>query len=254
MGCARLEYGNTTRGDLLVDALQRETGIWQEAAEFRGRPLPPAGEDHHQEIEVDGSVWTADALRDEHLDHQQPSLRPYCAADVAQDGRASLVVPIMQNLRQEKDVAIWYRPRTKEIVTDGVDGLRPLTHAELEHIKAHPELGCRILDGVKQLDKVLPIVRHHHEAWNGAGYPDGLKDEECPFLARVVAVADSIDAMSSDRPYRKGMPDEKLDAILRDGAGKQWDAKVVEALFRARDDVRQIAREGANRKPLVAND
>ena len=54
----------------------------------------------------------------------------------------------------------------------------PLTPEELEHIKTHPDLGCRILDGVKQLDKVLPVVRHHHEAWNGGGYPDGLKGEE----------------------------------------------------------------------------
>jgi putative nucleotidyltransferase with HDIG domain len=123
-----------------------------------------------------------------------------------------------------------------------------LTSEELEHIKTHPELGCRILDGVKQLDKVLPIVRHHHEAWNGGGYPDGLKGEECPFLARVVAVADSIDAMSSDRPYRKGMTDEKLDSILRDGAGKQWDAKVIEAAFQVRDELRRIGQE--ERKPL----
>ena len=81
---------------------------------------------------------------------------------------------------------------------------------------------------------------HHHEAWDGGGYPDGLKGEECPRLARIVAVADSIDAMSSDRPYRKGMPDEKLDKILRDGAGRQWDAKVVDAVFQVRDELRKI--------------
>ncbi|HEX4412899.1 MAG TPA: HD-GYP domain-containing protein, partial [Lacipirellulaceae bacterium] len=123
-----------------------------------------------------------------------------------------------------------------------------LTPAEFEHIKTHPELGCRILDGVKQLDKVMPVVRHHHEAWNGAGYPAGLKAEETPFLARIVAVADSIDAMSSDRPYRKGMSDEKLDAILRDGAGKQWDAKIVEAAFQVRDELRRIGKD--ERHPL----
>jgi putative nucleotidyltransferase with HDIG domain len=123
-----------------------------------------------------------------------------------------------------------------------------LTPAEFEHIKTHPDLGCRILDGVKQLDKVLPVVRHHHEAWNGAGYPAGLKAEETPFLARVVAVADSIDAMSSDRPYRKGMPDDKLDAILRDGAGKQWDPKVIDAAFQVRDELRRIGQE--DRHPL----
>ena len=91
-------------------------------------------------------------------------------------------------------------------------------------------------------------MRHHHEAWNGGGYPDGLKGEECPFLARIVAVADSIDAMSSDRPYRKGIPDEKLDSILRDGAGKQWDAQVIEAAFQVRDEIRRIGQ--TERKPL----
>jgi HD-GYP domain-containing protein (c-di-GMP phosphodiesterase class II) len=124
-----------------------------------------------------------------------------------------------------------------------------LTPAEYEHIKTHPELGCRILEGVKQLDKVMPVVRHHHEAWNGTGYPAGLKAEETPFLARVVAVADSIDAMSSDRPYRKGMPDEKLDAILRDGSGKQWDPKIIEAAFQVRDELRAIGQE--DRHPLA---
>ena len=124
-----------------------------------------------------------------------------------------------------------------------------LTPAEFEHIKTHPDLGCHILEGVKQLDKVMPVVRHHHEAWNGAGYPAGLKAEETPFLARVVAVADSIDAMSSDRPYRKGMPDDKLDAILRDGAGKQWDPKIIEAVFQVRDELRRVGQE--DRHPLA---
>jgi putative nucleotidyltransferase with HDIG domain len=123
-----------------------------------------------------------------------------------------------------------------------------LTPAEYEHIKTHPELGCRILEGVKQLDKVMPVVRHHHEAWNGTGYPAGLKAEDTPFLARVVAVADSIDAMSSDRPYRKGMPDEKLDSILRDGSGKQWDPKIIEAAFQVREELRAIGKE--DRHPL----
>lgn len=123
-----------------------------------------------------------------------------------------------------------------------------LTPAEFEHIKTHPELGCRILDGVKQLDKVMPVVRHHHEAWNGRGYPAGLKAEETPLLARIVAVADSIDAMSSDRHYRKGMSDEKLDTILREGAGKQWDPRVIDAAFKVRDELRRIGKE--ERRPI----
>ncbi len=115
-----------------------------------------------------------------------------------------------------------------------------LTEAEYEHIKLHAEIGYRILKDIKQLDEVLPVVRHHHEAWNGKGYPFGLSAEEIPFFARIVSVADAFDAMSSDRPYRKGIPDDQLDAILREGAGKQWDAKVVETFFSIRDEIRQI--------------
>jgi HD-GYP domain-containing protein (c-di-GMP phosphodiesterase class II) len=117
-----------------------------------------------------------------------------------------------------------------------------LTPAEYEHIKTHAEIGHRILKDLKQLDPVLPVVLHHHEQWDGKGYPHGLVGEATPLLARIVAVADSFDAMSSDRPYRKGMPDEKLDAILRSGAGQQWDAAVVDAFFRARKDIREISR------------
>ncbi|MEM1303463.1 MAG: HD domain-containing phosphohydrolase, partial [Planctomycetota bacterium] len=115
-----------------------------------------------------------------------------------------------------------------------------LTKEEYEHIKTHPELGYNILKGVRQLDVVLPIVLHHHEAWDGSGYPHGLVGEECPRLARIVAVADSIDAMGSDRPYRKGMPEDRLANILSEGAGRQWDAEVIDAFLRVRDEIRRI--------------
>jgi HD-GYP domain-containing protein (c-di-GMP phosphodiesterase class II) len=117
-----------------------------------------------------------------------------------------------------------------------------LTVTEYEHIKVHAEIGYRILKDLKQLDQVLPAVRHHHEAWNGSGYPRGLAGEQIPLYARIVAVADACDAMSSDRPYRKGIPEQKLDAILREGAGGQWDPRVIEAYFAVRDEIRQIER------------
>jgi len=119
-----------------------------------------------------------------------------------------------------------------------------LTEAEYEHIKLHTTIGHRILSDIRQLDEVLPVVLHHHEQWNGQGYPTGLAGEKIPVLARIMAVADSFDAMSSDRPYRQGMPDDKLDAIFQDGAGKQWDAQVIEAFFRIRDEMRAIADRG----------
>ncbi|MFO0792107.1 MAG: HD-GYP domain-containing protein [Pirellulales bacterium] len=171
------------------------------------------------------------------------------------DRVARLAVSIARQLNCDKEElnTIYLSGLLHDIGKIGIDDnvLRKpgaLTPAEFEHIKTHPDLGCRILDGVKQLDKVLPVVRHHHEAWNGGGYPAGLTAEDTPFLARIVAVADSIDAMSSDRPYRKGMSDEKLDAILRDGAGKQWDPKIIDAAFAVRDELRQIGKE--ERRPL----
>ncbi|MGD9722224.1 MAG: HD domain-containing phosphohydrolase [Pirellulales bacterium] len=129
-----------------------------------------------------------------------------------------------------------------------------LTTAEFEHIKTHVEIGCRILSGIKQLLDVLPGVMHHHEQWDGRGYPSGLKADEIPFLARIVAVADAFDAMGSDRPYRRGMDDDKLDTIMRDGAGKQWDPQVVDAFFRARDEVRAIAHKEVDRVTLEVRD
>ncbi len=120
-----------------------------------------------------------------------------------------------------------------------------LTAGEYEHIKTHTEIGYKILSDIKQLDEVLPVVLHHHERWDGKGYPQGLAGEAIPFLARIIAVADSFDAMSSDRPYRSGMTDEQLDAILRDGAGTQWDPRVVDMFFRVRDEIREIGRQPA---------
>jgi len=116
-----------------------------------------------------------------------------------------------------------------------------LTPAEFEHLKMHPELGYNILADMRQLSDVLPVVLHHHEAWDGSGYPHKLKGEAIPSLARIAAVADAYDAMTSDRPYRKGMPEERVDEIFRAGAGHQWDPRVIDAFFRARDDIRNIA-------------
>lgn len=116
-----------------------------------------------------------------------------------------------------------------------------LSEAEYKHITKHAEIGHRILQDIRKLDDVLPVVLHHHESWDGGGYPDKLRREKIPLSARIVAVADAFDAMGSDRPYRKRMPDEKIDGIFRSGAGQQWDPQVVEAFFRARDDIRKIA-------------
>lgn len=117
-----------------------------------------------------------------------------------------------------------------------------LTKEEYEHIKQHPELGYRILADLKQISAILPAVLHHHEQWDGRGYPAALSGEDIPEIARIMAVADAFDAMTSDRPYRPGMADEKVDQIFRDGSGKQWDPRVVDAFFHAREDITAISK------------
>jgi HD-GYP domain-containing protein (c-di-GMP phosphodiesterase class II) len=105
-----------------------------------------------------------------------------------------------------------------------------LTDEEFAIVKKHPEIGYTILKHLKQLDYVLPGVLHHHEAINGAGYPAGLIGESIPLQARILAVADAYDAMTSDRPYRSGMPSERAESILRAESNKTWDVDIVAAL------------------------
>jgi HD-GYP domain-containing protein (c-di-GMP phosphodiesterase class II) len=86
----------------------------------------------------------------------------------------------------------------------------------------------------------LPVVRGHHERWDGTGYPDRLKGEQIPLTARVVAVADAFDAMTSDRPYRRGMASSIAFAELQAGAGKQFDPRCVEAFLHARPRIEAL--------------
>jgi putative two-component system response regulator len=89
-------------------------------------------------------------------------------------------------------------------------------------------IGERILAPLDFLVEVRPIVRHHHERWDGAGYPDGLAGTEIPLPATLLAIVDAYDAMISDRPYRKGLSDADARAILRRGSGTQWNPDLVQ--------------------------
>jgi putative two-component system response regulator len=100
-------------------------------------------------------------------------------------------------------------------------------------MERHPVLGADLLARQGVVGRVVEIVRHHHEAWDGSGYPAGLAGLDIPFGARVIAVVDSYDAMTSDRPYRAGMPQAKAVSILRAGRGQQWDPTLVDAFLRA---------------------
>ena len=103
-----------------------------------------------------------------------------------------------------------------------------LTDEEWEILKQHPTIGAeKVLAPNEALRDLIPIVKYHHERIDGRGYPEGLKGNEIPLEARIVSVADAYHALVSDRPYRKGMPIEKACAILREGAGVQWDSDLV---------------------------
>lgn len=103
-----------------------------------------------------------------------------------------------------------------------------LTRADYEIMKKHASIGARILTAVDFPYPIVPIVRHHHEQWDGGGYPDGLVGTEIPFGARVLAVVDCFDALTSDRPYRQRLSDERAIEILRARKGKFYDPAVVE--------------------------
>jgi response regulator RpfG family c-di-GMP phosphodiesterase len=106
-----------------------------------------------------------------------------------------------------------------------------LTAEEWREMKLHPEIGGRILSGIKFLEKSLPVVMAHQERFDGSGYPRGLKGEEIPLGARIFAVVDTLDAMTSDRPYRKALGyEEARDEIVRN-SGIQFDPKVVEVFL-----------------------
>lgn len=103
-----------------------------------------------------------------------------------------------------------------------------LTDEEWEIMKQHPTIGAeKVLLPNESLHDLIPIVKYHHEHWDGSGYPEKLKGEEIPLAARIVSVADAYHALISDRPYRKGMSNEKACEILRVGAGIQWDKNLV---------------------------
>jgi putative nucleotidyltransferase with HDIG domain len=108
----------------------------------------------------------------------------------------------------------------------------PLTPAEYEIIKQHPIIGESIVGQLGLWDREKTIIRHHHEHYNGSGYPDGLRGGEIPLLARILAVADAYDAMVTHRPYRAVMGSSDALTIIRDGGGSQFDPVFADLFFR----------------------
>jgi putative nucleotidyltransferase with HDIG domain len=109
-----------------------------------------------------------------------------------------------------------------------------LTPSEYEHMKSHTTKGAAIVEMIPGLEAIVPIVRNHHERWDGTGYPDRFAGEGIPRLARMVAVADTFDAMTTDRPYRAGLAPREAFAQIEEGAGVQFDPECAHAFVRLR--------------------
>jgi putative nucleotidyltransferase with HDIG domain len=122
-----------------------------------------------------------------------------------------------------------------------------LTEEEFEIMKTHPAKGAAIMEAIPQLHDVIPGMKHHHERWEGGGYPDGLSGEEIPLQARIVSVADTFDAMTTTRPYQRAMDLRFVFQRLRDLAGNRFDPVVVDALIQSyeKGELVPIAREEA---------
>lgn len=108
----------------------------------------------------------------------------------------------------------------------------PLTDAEFEHVKGHPVAGAQILAPLTHLQDVIRFVRHHHERWDGKGYPDGLSGDQIPLGARILGAVEIYDALTTSRPYQERMAPELAVERMRDLVGTSLDAKVLEALGR----------------------
>jgi len=108
-----------------------------------------------------------------------------------------------------------------------------LSPEEYDVIKHHTDLGAEIIDHIRQLKEIVPGVKYHHEQINGKGYPDGLKGEDIPLIAKIVSVSDTYDAMTTDRPYRHALTKKAALRELKRCSGTQFDRKVVEAFMRA---------------------
>jgi diguanylate cyclase (GGDEF)-like protein/putative nucleotidyltransferase with HDIG domain len=127
-----------------------------------------------------------------------------------------------------------------------------LTAAEFDKMKIHTVVGAQILERVNFPYPVVPIVRHHHERWDGRGYPDGLRAEHIPLTARILTVADCFDAVREDRQYRKGMGREEACLFLSENGGKQFDPTVVKAFLENLPHYeKEIAEHKANLQPLL---
>lgn len=169
---------------------------------------------------------------------------PYTKGHSERVSEMSVVLAQELNLSDNDIENIEYTALLHDIGKIGIDDSilgkkSSLTDQEFDKIKEHTIMGANIIQPVDFLKNSYRAIYHHHERYNGEGYPDGIKSEDIPILARIIAVADAYDAMSSDRPYRKKLSKDKILKELKDQSGKQFDPEIVKALISVLDRERE---------------
>lgn len=161
---------------------------------------------------------------------------PYAQGHSERVTRYCVAIAEELGLSQEEVKQIETASKLHDIGKLGVDDAilskpGPLTDKEYAVVKTHPQMGSAILEPLDFLSKERIIAHHHHERYDGNGYPDKLKGERIPLSSRIMALADSFDAMKSERPYRQPLPDEDILAEIKKNSGMQFDPEVVKAFF-----------------------
>jgi HD-GYP domain-containing protein (c-di-GMP phosphodiesterase class II) len=163
---------------------------------------------------------------------------PYTKGHSERVAAYSRVISKFLDLSAEVEHRVWVGALMHDVGKIGIEDriLKKggvLSDDEYEVMKLHPAIGAQIMSRIEQLKEMLPAIRWHHEAWNGKGYPDGLRGEEIPLMARIVGIADTFDAITTNRPYQRAFePDFAVKTITR-LAGARFDAKIVTAFLRA---------------------
>lgn len=234
--CVPLRYRGRVKGVLYVDSLHAARGFTDEDLEILESLADHAAiAMENAELAQENREMFLHTI--EALAQAIEKRDPYTGGHTRRVLELSLAIGREMGLGPEEQENVRLAALLHDIGKIGVDDavLRkaaPLTDEDFLQIRAHPEIGGQILGPVRKLRGAVPGVVMHHEKIDGTGYPLGLKGEQIPLVARIVAVADAYDAMVTDRPYRRGMAPEVALAELRRFAGTQFDAHVVEAFER----------------------
>ena len=171
---------------------------------------------------------------------------PYTAGHSMRVSKISLLISGELEMTDEDSQILEYAALFHDIgkigITDDILNKKgKLTDDEYKLIKKHPDIGVNILGGIDFLMDALPMIKHHHERFDGKGYPCGIKGEEIPLCARIIAIADTYDAMTSDRPYRRGFSHDTAVQEIFENKGAQFDGMLVDVFMKIEGRIKDLA-------------